>query len=278
MIVNIGAMPVDDAGPLRTPVRQGTLGVIATGTAASGPVLNGLRAAAREVGYALVVFSVPGRGRSAVPAAVAGLRLQGVVGIVLLDPHLFAEHPPVVGVPLVPAAAADQYDGARRATEHLLEMGHSTVWHVGGPEDAPIARARERGWRETLERHGADVPPVVRGDWSARSGYRAGQSLAVEVRMCAVFTANDHMALGLLAAFAEAGVRVPRDAHVVGFDDVPEAAYFAPPLTTIRQDFLAAGRQTLVVLTAAIDGVVPLPRTTVEAELVVRESSRPSVS
>jgi DNA-binding LacI/PurR family transcriptional regulator len=82
----------------------------------------------------------------------------------------------------------------------------------------------------------------------------------------------------LLAAFAEAGVRVPRDAHVVGFDDVPEAAYFAPPLTTIRQDFLAAGRETLVVLTAAIDGVAPLPRTSVEAELVVRESSRPSVS
>ena len=103
-----------------------------------------------------------------------------------------------------------------------------------------IARDRERGWRETLERYGADVPPVVRGDWSARSGYRAGQSLAVEAGVCAVFTANDHMALGLLAAFAEAGMRVPRDAHVVGFDDVPEAAYFAPPLTTVRQDFVAA--------------------------------------
>src|SRR3954469_17537621 len=269
-------MPVDDAGPLRTRARQhrGTLGVIATGTAASGPVLNGLRAAAREDGYALVVFSVPGRGRSAVAAAVAGLRLQGVAGIILLDPHLFAEHPPVVGVPLVPAAAADQYDGARRATEHLLELGHPTVWHVGGPEDAPIARARERGWRETLERHGADVPPVVRGDWSARSGYRAGQSLAVEVRMCAVFTANDHMALGLLAAFTEAGVRVPRDAHVVGFDDVPEAAYFAPPLTTVRQDFVAAGRQTLAVPEARIDGARAPTRGTIEAELVVRESSR----
>src|SRR3569833_1351944 len=273
-------MPVDDAGPLRTRARQhrGTLGVIATGTAASGPVLNGLRAAAREHGDALVVFSVPGRGRSAVPAAVAGLRLQGVAGISLLDPLLFAVHPPVAGVPLVPAAADDQYDGARRATEHLLDLGHPTVWHVGGPEDAPIARARERGWRETLDRLGADVPPVVRGDWSARSGYRAGQSLAVEVRMCAVFTANDHMALGLLAAFTEAGVRVPRDAHVVGFDDVPEAAYFPPPLTTVRQDFVAAGRQTLVVLAAAMDGVVPLPRTTVAAELVVRESSRPTRS
>ena len=276
MIVNIGDMPVDDAGPLRSPFRRGTLGVIATGTAASGPVLNGLRAAAREHGYVLVVFSVSGRGHSAVPAAVAGLRLQGVAGIVLLDPHLAAELPPVTGVPFVPAASADQYEGARRATEHLLEIGHPTVWHVGGPEDGPIARDRERGWRETLERHGAGVPPVVRGDWSARSGYRAGQSLAVEAGVCAVFTANDHMALGLLAAFAEAGMRVPRDAHVVGFDDVPEAAYFAPPLTTVRQDFLAAGRRTMAVLAARIDGLAAPGDAAVRAELVVRESSRPT--
>jgi DNA-binding LacI/PurR family transcriptional regulator len=276
-------MPVDDAGPEgplreRARRRRGTLGVIATGSAASGPVLHGLRAAAREAGYVLSVFSVPGPGSAPALAAVAGLRLQGVAGIVVLDAHLVADVAPVPGVPLVPAASADQYQGARRATEHLLEIGHPTVWHVGGPEDGSIARARERGWRETLERHGAQVPPVVRGDWSARSGYRAGQSLAVEAGVCAVFAANDHMALGLLAAFAEAGMRVPRDAHVVGFDDVPEAAYFEPPLTTVRQDFVAAGRRTLAVLTAHIDGVPPPPRAAVEVELVVRESSRPSRS
>jgi DNA-binding LacI/PurR family transcriptional regulator len=275
VIVNIVAMSADDAGP-RGPIhprRHGTLGVIATGTAASGPVLNGLRAAAREHGYTLVVFGVPGRARSAVPAAAAGLLLQGVSGIVVLDPHPAGELPAVAGVPLVPAAAADQYEGARRATEHLLELGHPTVWHLGGPEDGPIARDRERGWRETLEHHGAEVPPVVRGDWSARSGYRAGQSLAVEPGVGAVFSANDHMALGLLSAFTQAGMRVPRDAHVVGFDDVPEAAYFEPPLTTVRQDFVAAGRRTVEELVARIDGV-PAPRRPVEVELVVRESSR----
>ncbi|MEV4147610.1 substrate-binding domain-containing protein [Amycolatopsis sp. NPDC049691] len=268
-------MTDDDAGPRGSlPTRRrGTLGVIAGGTAASGRVLNGLRAAAREHGYALVVFGVPGRGRAAVPAAAAGLLLQGVSGIVVVDAHLVAELSPVAGVPLIPAATADQYEGARRATEHLLDLGHPTVWHLGGPEDGPIARARERGWRETLELHGAEVPPVVRGDWSARSGYRAGQSLAVEPGVGAVFSANDHMALGLLSAFTEAGMRVPRDAHVVGFDDVPEAAYFEPPLTTVRQDFLAAGRQTLAELVARIDGV-PAPRRPVETELVVRESSR----
>jgi DNA-binding LacI/PurR family transcriptional regulator len=271
-------MSVDDAGPagpLGARMRgRGTLGVIATGASASGPVLHGLRAAAREQHYALSVFSVSGRSGPSVLAAVAGLRLQGVAGIVMLDGHLLAELAPVTGIPLVPAASTDQYAGARRATEHLLELGHPTVWHLGGPEDGPSARARERGWRETLERHGAEVPPVVRGDWSARSGYRAGQSLAVESGVGAVFSANDHMALGLLAAFAEAGMRVPRDAHVVGFDDVPEAAYFAPPLTTVRQDFVAAGRQTLAALTARIDGIPAPARDAAEVELVVRESSR----
>ncbi|MCR6483936.1 substrate-binding domain-containing protein [Amycolatopsis sp. OK19-0408] len=257
-------MTADDAGPLR----PGTLGVLTTGTEASGPVLHGLRAAARELGYAVTVFSVPGR-RAAVPVA------PGMAGLVVLDPRLVAELP-ATGVPVVAAASADQREGARRATEHLLEIGHPTVWHLGGPEEGPIARAREHGWRETLERHGAVVPPVVRGDWSARSGYRAGQSLAVESGVCAVFAANDQMALGLLAAFAEAGMRVPRDAHVVGFDDIPEAAYFAPPLTTVRQDFVAAGRRTLAALAAHIDGVVPPARGAVEVQLVVRESSRPT--
>ncbi|MGW4064040.1 substrate-binding domain-containing protein [Amycolatopsis sp. NPDC004747] len=272
-------MPVDDAGPdgplrARPVPRRGTLGVIATGQSASGPVLHGLRAAAREQEYVLSVFSVSSESSAAVLAAVAGLQLQGVAGIVVLDGHLLAELAPVAGIPLVPAASTDQYAGARQATEHLLQLGHQTVWHLGGPEEGPVARARERGWRETLERHGAEVPPVVRGDWSARSGFRAGQSLAVESGVGAVFSANDHMALGLLAAFAEAGMRVPRDAHVVGFDDVPEAAYFAPPLTTVRQDYLAAGRRTLSTLAARIDGVATPAWGTVEAELVVRESSR----
>jgi DNA-binding LacI/PurR family transcriptional regulator len=272
-------MPVDDAGPdgplrARPLQRRGTLGVIATGASASGPALHGLRAAAREQEYVLSVFSVSSAGGAAVLAAVAGLQLQGVAGIVVLDGHLLAELAPVVGIPLVPAASTDQYAGARQATEHLLQLGHPTVWHLGGPEEGPVARARERGWRETLERHGAEVPPVVRGDWSARSGFRAGQSLAVESGVGAVFSANDHMALGLLAAFAEAGMSVPRDAHVVGFDDVPEAAYFAPPLTTVRQDYLAAGHRTLATMTARIEGVAAPAWGTVEAELVVRESSR----
>ena len=145
----------------------------------------------------------------------------------------------------MPVISVDQRDGARRATEHLLALGHRTVWHIAGPEDWLEARDRELGWRETLERHGVGAPRVIRGDWSSRSGYEAGRSLAKEKDLDAVFAGNDQMALGLLRAFAEAGVSVPRDVRVAGFDDVPEAAYYIPPLTTVRPDFDAVAAASI---------------------------------
>ena len=175
----------------------------------------------------------------------------------------------------VPVIAVDQYDGARRATEHLLALGHPTVWHVAGPADWLESLDRERGWRETLQRHGARVPSVVRGDWSPRSGYEAGQLLAKKGNVEAVFVANDQMALGLLRAFTEAGLSVPRDVRVAGFDDVPEAAYFPPPLTTVRQDFIEVGRRTFRLLAERMDGGAEGARHLVVPELIVRESTGP---
>jgi DNA-binding LacI/PurR family transcriptional regulator len=173
----------------------------------------------------------------------------------------------------IPVIAVDQYDGARRVTEHLLALGHRTVWHVAGPADWLEARDRERGWQETLQRQGVTPPEVVRGDWSARSGYEAGKVLAGRKDLTAVFVANDQMALGLLRAFTEAGIGVPRDVHVAGFDDVPEAAYFGPPLTTVRQDFIEVGRRTFRLLAERIDGQQTRSRDLVPAELIVRDST-----
>ena len=103
-------------------------------------------------------------------------------------------------------------------------------------------RAASRGWEQTLREAGAEVPPVLPADWSAASGYRVGQMLARIPEVTAVFAANDHLALGILRALHERGRRVPDDLSVVGFDDVPEAGYFIPPLTTVRPDFHAVAR------------------------------------
>jgi DNA-binding LacI/PurR family transcriptional regulator len=117
----------------------------------------------------------------------------------------------------------------------------------------------------------------VQGDWTARSGYEAGVEIARRNDVTAVFCANDQMALGLLLALAEAGRAVPGDISVVGFDDIPEAAYLIPPLTTVRQDFTAVGRRAIEILRAAIDGR-PVPDRLIGAELVVRRSSAPPPS
>jgi DNA-binding LacI/PurR family transcriptional regulator len=113
--------------------------------------------------------------------------------------------------------------------------------------------------------------PVL-GDWTARSGYEAGRALLTGEAPTAVFAANDQLALGLLRAFAEGGLRVPEDVSVVGFDDVDGSAYFHPPLTTVRQDFDALGQRCLALVVGLLEGAAP-PDELLEPHLVVRGST-----
>ena len=115
----------------------------------------------------------------------------------------------------------------------------------------------------------------VPGDWSAESGYRAGLELAEQRDVTAVFAANDQMAIGVLRALHQVGRSVPGDVSVVGFDDVPEAAYLIPPLTTVRQDFAAIGRGAITMLTAAISGQTDQVPNLIDPDLIVRASSAP---
>jgi DNA-binding LacI/PurR family transcriptional regulator len=110
---------------------------------------------------------------------------------------------------------------ARAATEHLLGLGHVTA--LTGPQRWYAAQDRLEGWRTALTAQGRAVPPVVEGDWSAASGYAAGRALAADRDVTAVFAADDGMAIDLVRALTEAGVRVPEDVSVVGFDDIPVA-------------------------------------------------------
>ena len=193
------------------------------------------------------------------------LDAQAVDGIIVIAPNDNAVRalgvlPPTVPVVAVeaeyrdqPVVAIDQREGARLATRHLLDLGHRTVWHLAGPQDWREAVLRLEGWRATLSEAGAEVPAPLSGDWSPRSGYDAGVHIAMRDDVTAVFAANDQMALGLLHALAERGRRVPEDVSVVGFDDIPEAEFFRPSLTTVHQDFNEVGRRGLELLLARID-------------------------
>jgi DNA-binding LacI/PurR family transcriptional regulator len=127
-----------------------------------------------------------------------------------------------------------------------------------------------------LKAAGAPIPELLRGDWTARSGYELGQGLLELEGVTAVLAANDQMALGLLRRLNEAGLVVPRDLSVVGFDDIPEAAYFTPPLTTVKQDFGELGRRCLQMLVARIEEEAGPPRVVIHPELLVRDSTGPA--
>ena len=168
----------------------------------------------------------------------------------------------------------DQYRGARSAVQHLVELGHTRIVHVAGPISAPDSAERIRGWRDELAQNGLPMVDPIHGNWTAEGGYRVGLELDVEPGS-AIFTSNDLSAMGLLSALRERGLRVPEDVSVVGFDDVPEAGYLFPPLTTVRQDFAALGRQmmqkVLVSLEEHEDDNVETPLPT---ELIVRSSTQ----
>jgi DNA-binding LacI/PurR family transcriptional regulator len=277
--------------------RTKTLGVISFDTTLYGPASTvlGIERAAHDAGYFIIIVSLRSLTRESVRGALDRLRDQGVDGILVIAPQETAadalrDLPP--GVPVVaaeagpddaiPVATVDQIAGARLATEHLLRLGHQTVFHLAGPLDFLEACERVEGWSETLRRAGvAALPKPLIGDWSAESGYDLGRRLLHEhPEVTAIFAANDPMALGLLRAIHEAGRDVPGDVSVVGFDDVPEAAFFGPPLTTVRQDFDEIGRRALGLLLEHLDAPSAPATTTprrviVDPELVVRASTAP---
>jgi DNA-binding LacI/PurR family transcriptional regulator len=269
--------------------RTQTIGVVSFDTTLYGPAstLAGIEQAAQQAGYFVSVAVAKAVTVETVRDAVERLIAQSVEGIIVIAPLIGTVEvlPSLTGtVPLVVVESedaphlttvrVDQAEGARLVTRHLLDQGASKIWHVAGPADWVEAEARIAGWRKELARSGVRAPDLLRGTWRPESGYQAGHVLAGRRDVDAVFVGNDQMALGLLRAFHEAGVRVPEDVLVAGFDDVPEAAFYTPPLTTVRQNFPAVGRRGIDLLLGQVRDGSAEPRQAVLApELVVRQSS-----
>lgn len=266
-----------------------TIGVILFSLSSIGNVRTleaiALHAATKDFAITLIPVTAPTQAEfQGAFSRMGELAVDGVIAIMeihLLDAATVSV-PPGVKVVVVDSNAGetysvvdtDQADGAHKAVEHLLELGHQTVWHVAGPEESFASGRRQQAWRETLLAHGKEVPPVVRGDWSAESGYEAGLWLAGQEGCTAVFTANDHMALGVLRAFREKGKAVPEDISLVGFDDVPEASSYSPPLTTVHQDFAQVGHRCVDDVLRQIRSNSTEPgMTLVPTNLVVRQST-----
>ena len=268
--------------------RSRTIGLITTGSPDYGPssTLLGFNEAARKARYLVSISSMLEADVVSMRSSVELLLSQNVEAIVLIAAHrgaLEAIQGIDLGVPLLAVESSgrvgfhsvsiDQYRGAYDATSHLISLGHTSIVHVAGPEDSMDATERVRGWRAALSEHGLVAREPLVGDWTPASGFAIGQQLAAANQFTAVFAANDQMALGLVHAFAGQGLRVPQDVSIVGFDDIPEAEHFSPPLTTIRQDFAELGRTVMqTLLELQLDegfesAAHPVP------QLIVREST-----
>jgi DNA-binding LacI/PurR family transcriptional regulator len=243
--------------------------------------------AARREGYSVSLVDVETPSSSDVSDAVQQLSHQAIDGLIIIraetaTPTALAL-PPTLPVAVSdsrfvghhPAIGADQVGGSRAAVQHLLELGHKTVHHIAGPDDSGPADLRATAWRQTLRDAGRKVPAILRGSWSADSGYELGRTLAQRKDVTAVFAANDEMACGLIHALHEAGREVPRDVSVVGFDDIDLAEHFWPPLTTVRQQFQQIGNELVELILRQLRQRTQLTdfHGTVAAPLIVRQST-----
>ncbi|MGO4187779.1 LacI family DNA-binding transcriptional regulator [Pseudarthrobacter sp. TAF60_1] len=268
--------------------RSQTIGVLGSELSQYGPAntLLGVEQAARDAGYFVSIAALRSVSRDAIFDALRHFTEQSVDGIAVLVPHsetlrILEEFNPVVPVITIGSlgneafsgSMADQKRGAQHAVEHLIEQGHRRIGHVAGPSDWIDGALRAEGWRAALEEAGLPQDLLREGDWSAGSGYEIGRRLAEERTATALFVGNDQMALGILRAFNEAGVRVPDEVSVVGFDDQPESGYFTPPLTTVSQDFEELGRRCMDIMLKEIQAGAAVSSTVVMPRLVLRAST-----
>ncbi|MGO2751086.1 MAG: LacI family DNA-binding transcriptional regulator [Pseudoclavibacter sp.] len=268
--------------------RLGALGYELAGTGTS-KTMQGASEAARRAGYSLDIVSLDPMKDTEIGEALDVLQNRDLEGIIATAPTdairealdaLNLSVPIYVdrGTDFVSAIAQGTFpdSGVFAALAHLVDLGHTRIAHLAGPADWISARQRVEAYEYSLAHFGLPALPIVSGDWSSRSGYRAADGL-LSLEPTAVFAANDRMALGVMKWMHEQGMRIPDDVSVLGFDDLAEAEFFHPSLTTVRQDFDAMGRAAAETLIAMIErpGAVPdvvYPK----QEFISRESTGPS--
>jgi LacI family transcriptional regulator len=251
-------------------------------------LIRGIDLAARARGLHLLVSSSHD-GVEDAAAAVRAMRgrvdglliLSEYVDAAFLDANLPSNLPAVllnsaVKLARYPVLNVDNRAGASAMVQHLVQAGRPRIAFITGPKTNFDAQQRDKGYRTAMAKYVPDGPlNIVAGDFSEESGYRAGQELlAQKKRPDAVFAANDMMAVGCLMAFKEAGVRVPQDIALAGFDDILIARYVSPALSTVQVRIADLGRAALESLAALLDSGAKTPASaqTLGCEVVVRET------
>jgi LacI family transcriptional regulator len=280
--------------------RSYTLGVVTFGLKYIGPsrTLNGVADKADELGYMLLMKELDNFDINSIDDVIDSLLARQVDGIIWVAPEIGNNHSwlderlekipvPVLFLAMEPregisSVATDNYQGAILAVQHLLECGRTKIGHISGPLTWWEADERKRGWRDTLTKAGLDASDqhCKEGNWSSASGEQAFiQLLEAFPDLDAVFVANDQMALGVLREAHRTGIKIPEQLAVIGFDNLPESAYFYPSLTTISQDLQMLGEQSVQYIVEMIQArqgnqLVIAQSRFIQPTLIVRESTK----
>jgi LacI family transcriptional regulator len=280
--------------------RSYTLGVVTAGLKYIGPsrTLNGITAAAEDAGYSLLLKELPRFDSNNVVPIFQALLSRHVDGIIWAVPEVgenlsWSNNLPVdLEIPIVyltmekrknlSVVSIDNYLGGRLAISHLLEQGYRNIGHISGPLDWWEARRRMAAWKDGLSEAGLEFQQNywVEGNWSSASGAQAVEILFEQYpNMDSIFVANDQMALCALNAARHKGLKIPEDIGIVGFDNIPESAYFWPSLTTVEQDQYNVAKMAVEEIIKIIESgwqkLEPVAPKSImlEPTLVVRQSS-----
>jgi DNA-binding LacI/PurR family transcriptional regulator len=271
--------------------RSRLIGLITHALSEFGPtqVLVRLEEAARDRGFSVIVIDIKEMTAENIQVAIDELRDQQVAGLQFNLPLRIdfgflkevAKQLPIVTYditlgPDIPSVVFKHGKASRLVTKHLLDLGHQKIVHLGGPETWIAGHLRRMAFLKTLKMRGPVSSLYFQGDWTADSGYQLALKLLKDHwgKFSAVLAGSDSMALGAMRAFHENGISIPGQISVAGFSDMPQSAFFHPPLTTVRQDFTQFGQLGVECLLNAIDYPnSPALQRILEPVLVVRSST-----
>ena len=265
------------------------IGILIAGSELYGPwaILNAMEREARLEGYTVISISVlpdsPDSWREGIEQ-LRNLEIDGVITIALSNKIVKEVENSLASATIVivdtepskkfDAVNIENFIGGKIATQHLIELGHKNIVHLTGPTSGYEGEQRRQGYEDAM-RESKLKSEVIEGDWSIETGYAIGREIAArKVRPTAIFTSNDHQALGVIKAFGENKIRVPQDISIVGFDNIPEAAYFSPALTTIHQDFDQLGKLAIERMLIQLKEPAKHEALTIAPTLIVRESTQ----
>lgn len=274
---------------------SGILGIITTTSVHFGPasMLVAVEVAARRAGFFTGVTAIEDAESASVAKAMDHFLGLAVEALIVIAPVVqlgealdtLKVSVPVIAVSALPEGSGEQFFtvhidqrvGALQAVAHLLDLGHRDILHIAGPQDWYEAQARLEAWSQALKERGCVLREPVGFGWDASAGYEAMRQLIRQNSLpSAVFAANDSLAIGAYKALGEAGLSVPGDVSIVGFDDAPFAEFLYPGLTTVHQDFDSLGAKVIETVKSAVCDPRALRRELVPTRLVIRDSTAPA--